>query len=113
MQVQHQVDATTTTSTTSSSITTNITSDPRGIPGWDKVGRLAEALVGLTGLAVSAVQAKEIKTLCNALDDYDKRVTEVHLRSQKPRLRGRFCSQKRTGHTTREQMRRYIYTFEQ
>ena len=72
------------------------------------MGQLAEALVGLTGLAVSAVQAKEIRAFCNALDDYDKRAIEVHLRSQKPCLRGRFCSQKCTGHTTREQMRRYI-----
>ena len=64
----------------------------------------------LTGLAVSAVQAEEIKALCNALDDYDKEAIKVHLRSQQPRLRGHFCSQKRTGHTTREQMRRYLRT---
>ena len=40
-----------------------------------------------------------------------QRAVEVHLRSQ-PRLRGCFCSEKRSsGHTTREQMRRYISTF--
>ena len=50
-----------------------VTSDPRGIPGWDKVGQLTEALVELTGLVVSAVQAKNIRALCNALDDYYKR----------------------------------------
>ena len=75
-------------------------------PGWDKVGQLAEELVGLTGIAVSAAQAEKIKALCNALDDYDKRAIEVHLRSQQPSLRGHFCSRKGTGHTTIEQMRR-------
>jgi len=64
--------------------------------------------VELTGLAVSAAQAEKIKALCDALDDYDKRAIEVHLRSQQPHLRGRFCSQKRTGHMTREQMRRHV-----
>ena len=62
----------------------------------------------LTGLGVSAAQANRIKALCDALDDYDKRAIEVHLRSQQPHLRGRFCSRKRTGHTTIEQMRRYV-----
>ena len=81
------------------------TADPRGIPGWDKVGQLAEVLIQLTGIAVSAAQASQIKALYNGLDEYDKRAVEVHLKSQR-QLRGRFCSQKRTGHTSREQMRR-------
>ena len=98
----YQVDTTTSTITTAEDITV----DPRGIPGWDKVGQLAEELVGLTGIAVSAAQAEKIKALCNALDDYDKRAIEVHLRSQQPSLRGHFCSRKGTGHTTIEQMRR-------
>ena len=83
-----------------------ITADPRGIPGWDKVGQLAEELVGLTGIAVSAVQAESIKALCNALDDYNKSAIEVHFTSQQSRLRGHFCSWKVTGHITIEQMRR-------
>ena len=62
----------------------------------------------LIDLAVSAVQAERIKALCDALDEYDKRAIEVHLRSQQPHLGGRFCSQKQTGHTTREPMRRCI-----
>ena len=37
-----------------------------------KVGQLAEALVGLTGLTVSAAQATNINLLCDALDNYDK-----------------------------------------
>ena len=55
---------------------------------------------------MSAAQAERIKALWDALDVFDKRATEVHLRSQQPHLRGRFCSRKRTGHTTTEQMRR-------
>ena len=61
----------------------------------------------LTGLAVSTAQANTIKALYDALDTYDKKAAEVNLRSQ-PRLRGGFCSQKSTGHTTREQIKRYI-----
>ena len=64
--------------------------------------------MGLMGLAVSAAQANRIKALCDALDSYDKRAIEVHLRSQQPHLRGRFCSRKRTGQTIIEQMRMYI-----
>ena len=41
----------------------------------------------LTGLAVSVVQAKRIKSLWDdALDMFDKRATEVHLRSQQGSL---------------------------
>ena len=89
--------ADTTTSTYTVTTTEDITADPRGIPGWDKVGQLAEELVGLTGIAVSTAQAERIKALCNALDDYDKRAIEVHLRSQQPSLRGHFCSRKEQG----------------
>ena len=99
-------DDTITSTVTTSAASENITADPKGIPGWDKVGQLAEELVSLTGIAVSAAQAEKIKALCNALDEYDKRAIEVHLRSQQPCLRGHFCSQKGRGHTTIEQMRR-------
>ena len=61
----------------------------------------------LKGIAVSAAQADRIKSLYEALDDYDKRPIEVYLKPQKPHLRGHFCSKKGTGHTTVEQMRRY------
>ena len=91
---------------TSGTSNDDITLDPRGIPGWDKVGQLAGELLGLTGFAVSVAQAQRIKAFCNALDDYDKKAIEIHLRSQQPRLRGRFCSRKQSGHTTVEQMRR-------
>ena len=81
------------------------TADPRRIPGWDKVAQLAEVLIQLTGIAVSAVQVSQIKALYNGLEEYDKRAEEVHFKSHR-QLRGRFCSQKRTGHISREQMRR-------
>ena len=80
---------------------------PQRDTGWDKVGKLAEYLVQLTGIAVSAAQATQVKALYYALDIFDRQATKVLLRSQ-PHLRGRFCSQKRMGHTTREQMRRFI-----
>ena len=54
-------------------------------------------------IAVSAAQASQIKAIYNGLDQYDKRAVEVHLKLQ-PQLRGWFCSQKRTGHTSREQV---------
>ena len=73
------------------------------IPGWEKVGQLAEELLGLTSLAVSVAQAQRIKALYDALDKYDKKAIKVHLRSQQPCLRGHFCSQKRTGYNTEEQ----------
>ena len=88
---------------TTSSASKNVTVDPKGITGWDKVGQLAEELVSLTGIAMSAAQAEKFNALCNALDEYDKTEIEVHLRSQQPHLRGHFCSWKGTGHTTIEQ----------
>ena len=89
------------------SIPDDVTVDSRGIPGWEKVAQLATALLNLRGLSLSNGEAQEIKTLWNSLDPYDKGVTKVLLKSQ-VQLRGRFCRQKRTGHTTVEQMRRYI-----
>ena len=83
------------------------TVDSRGIPGWEKVVQLALVLVGLDGLSVSNEEVQKIKALWDDLDPYDKRATEVLLKSQPLNLRGHFCGQKRTGHTATEQMRRY------
>jgi len=41
------------------------------------------------------------------LRSFDKKATNVFLRSP-PKLRGHFCSQKRTGYTTREQIRSFF-----
>ena len=91
--------------TTNSSTTNNAASesvDSRGIPGWDKVAHLARMLTELEGISVTNKEAHRIKTLWNALDSYDKKTTEVILKSQVQ------LSQKRTGHTTVQQMRRYV-----
>ena len=109
------IDDGTTMATTSSTTTasndiisaSSTTVDSRGIPGWEKVAQLAQVLVGLDGLSVSNEEVQKIKALWDDLDPYNKRATEVLLKSQPLNLRGHFCGQKRTGHTTTEQMRRY------
>ena len=53
------------------------TLDPRRICA----GQLAEELLRLTGIAVSTVPADKLKALYNALEPYDKKAIEVHLRS--------------------------------
>ena len=105
-------------SSTNAGVTTSATNagtttvDPRGIPDWEKVGQLAEEFLSLTGIAVSMAQADRLKALYNALEPYDKKAIEVHLRSQQPNLRGRFCSQKcSSGHISREQMRKFMYIY--
>ncbi|XP_078667564.1 uncharacterized protein LOC144909422 [Branchiostoma floridae x Branchiostoma belcheri] len=51
----------------SASVDKEISLDSVGIPGWDKVDRLAQALLQLKG------QATTIKKLYDELSDYDKR----------------------------------------
>ena len=77
-----------------------MTVDSRGITGWEKVAQLARSLLDMDGLSLSNGEAQKIKALWNALDPYDKKATEVILKSQ-VQLRGHF-------YTTREQIRRYI-----
>ena len=84
------------------------TIDSRGIAGWDKVAQLAEVLVELKGLSVSEEEAQRIKVLWNSMDASNKIATKVFLWSL-PTMRGHVYGQKRTGHTTREQMRRYTF----
>ena len=81
--------------------------DSRGIPAWDKVAKLAQFLTSQEGMSSSNEKAHMIKTLWNALDPYGNKATEVILKTQ-VRLRGHFCSQKKTCHTTVQQMRRYF-----
>ena len=47
--------------------------DSQGIPGWEKVDRLARALLCLSGLCVTNTQAAEIQQLYSKLLDYDKK----------------------------------------
>ena len=47
--------------------------DSQGIPGWEKVDRLARALLRPRGLCVTNLQAAEIQQLYSELLDYDKK----------------------------------------
>ena len=69
--------------TTSATNAGSTTLDPRRIrvPGWEKAGQLAKELLRLTSIAVSTAQADKLKALYNALEPYDKKAIEVHLRS--------------------------------
>jgi len=78
-----------------------------GIPGWEKVDRLAQALVKLSGLSVSNEQARNIQLLYSQLHEYDKKPL-TFTPCQRPTLsRGRFGRSKR-GYTTVEQMKRFL-----
>ena len=70
--------------------------DVSGIPGWNKVGQLAQMLVQLKDIALSASQADQLKVLYDALHDYDKRGVKAHIKAM-PQLRGHFCHQRRAG----------------
>jgi len=74
---------------------------------WDKVAKLAQFLTSQEGISSSNEEAHMIKTLWNALDPYGNKATKVILKIQ-VQLRGRFCSQKKTGRSTMQLMRSYI-----
>ena len=78
--------------------------DSRGIPGWDKVDKLAHALTDLSGLSVTNIQAQEIKKLYEELLPYDKKPLEFELQARKP-SRGWFARSK-GGHVGVDQMKR-------
>lgn len=78
--------------------------DSHGIPGWDRVDRLARALIGLSGLAITNSQAREIKKLYNDLLPYDKKPLAFEPITRKP-SHGRFARSK-SGHVGVEQMKR-------
>jgi hypothetical protein len=67
--------------------------DSRGIPGWDRVDRLARALVKLCGLSVTHTQASEIQELYRKLPAFDKKPLVFSPRVQQP-PRGRFARSK-------------------
>ena len=81
--------------------------DASGIPGWDRVDALAEALVSLKGLSVTNAQAKRIQQLYHKLLDYDKKPLTFRPRPQKT-PRGRFGRRKqnRSGHLSIDAMKR-------
>jgi len=55
--------------------------DISGIPGWDRVGKLAQMLVKLKGITVSASQADRFEALHDSLHDCDKRGVKAHLKA--------------------------------
>ncbi|XP_072050117.1 uncharacterized protein [Amphiura filiformis] len=81
--------------------------DARGIPGWDKVDALAQALVSLRGLCVTNKQAQKIKTLWKDLLDFDKKPITFKPVVKKP-PQGRFKQTKKyqSGYHGVEAMRR-------
>ncbi len=69
--------------------------DALGIPGWDKVGKLATALLALDG-HVTNKQAAEITQLYRNLDEYDRKALTFAPRWKK--AKGRFLKKKASGH---------------
>ena len=83
--------------------------DAKGIPGWDKVDALAEALLAPRGLAITADQARGIRSLFDALDDYDRKPLSFAVQASNRPRRGRFArckQQRRSGFVTMEIMKR-------
>jgi hypothetical protein len=78
--------------------------DALGIPGWDKVGKLATALLALDG-HVTNKQVAEITQLYHNLDEYDKKALAFPPRYKK--AKGRFLKKKSSGHIGTEAMARY------
>ena len=82
--------------------------DSRGISGWDRVDKLARALVNLSGLCVSTSEAKEIERLYDDLIDYDKRPLVFQPVVHRP-PKGCFARSKRSsGYPTIDHMKRYF-----
>jgi hypothetical protein len=78
-----------------------------GIPGWDKVGKLASALLALDG-HVTNKQATEIARLYHNLEDYDRKALVFTPIAKK--ANGRFLKKKASGHIGTEPMARYKMT---
>ena len=78
--------------------------DALGILGWDKVGKLASALLALDG-HVTNKQANEMKILYLDLDEYDKKAIAFFPKFKK--AKGEFLKKKSTRHVGTEAMARY------
>ena len=81
--------------------------DSLGIPGWDKVGNLASALLALDG-HVTNKQAAEIKQLHLNLEEFDRKALVFTPRFKK--AKGRFLKKKSSGHVGTEEMAGYNTT---
>lgn len=80
--------------------------DSQGLPGWDKVDKLAEALINLQGLFVTNSQAQVVKRLYKNLLDYDKEPLKYPAIYQTHSTRGRFAHKYCLGHVGVESMNR-------
>ena len=78
--------------------------DALGIPGWDKVGKLASALLALNG-HVTNKRAAEITQLYLNLDEYDRKALVFPPKFK--RAKGRFLKKKTSGHIGTAAMARY------
>ena len=76
-----------------------------GIPGWDKVAKLASALLALDG-HVTNKQADEITQLYLDLEEYDKKALVFMPKYKK--AKGRFLKKKASGHIGTEAMARHV-----
>ena len=83
-----------------------VTLDSRGFPGWDKVDKLAEALINMEGLFVTNAHAEVVKQLYENLLDYDKAPLKYSPMYQTHSTRGRFARKYRSGHVGVESMKR-------
>ena len=77
--------------------------DSRGIPGWDRVDKLAAALLKLSGLYVTNAQAAEIQALYRNLLEHDIMYPP---RSLKP-PQGCFARSKSKSHIGVDHMKKY------
>ena len=72
--------------------------DRRGLPGWDRVAQLVEALLSTKGLCVTAGQVANIIRLWEALDPVDRHPTSFASSGLPREARGRFARRYRSGH---------------
>ena len=80
--------------------------DSLGIAGWDRVDKLADALLETSGLGITDQQAARIMQLYEALLPYDKRPVSFRHRLVRP-SRGRFArSKNRSGHVAEQAVKR-------
>ncbi|XP_078606607.1 uncharacterized protein LOC144879237 [Branchiostoma floridae x Branchiostoma japonicum] len=82
--------------------------DSMGIPGWDKVDRLAQALLELEGLALTTAQATSLKKLYAELPAYDQKPFTYQPRKVQKPAKGAFGRTKRyrQGHISVEKMKK-------
>ena len=84
--------------------------DTHGIPGWDKVDRLAEALANSSGVGFTDSQAAEIERLYRLLDPYDLQPLPLAIVHSSRPSTSRFCrtSSKRFGQIGMQNMKRFV-----